>query len=453
MVLAVLGCGGSGGSAGPAPEPPIESPTPGPSTATPPTAVPTPTATASSEPAPGELDPRFGDGGKTIVAFSGTVAVFHRGLRVTSDGGTEVLAGVGVPFDVPFELVRIRLRADGQPDPDVGPNGIARPLPELRPWAAAFAPDGGAVVAGEETGPLSRIVVMRLTPAGTVDEAFGRDGVATTRLHSVADALPLADGRIVLAGVRDFEPLLERLTAEGDPDETFGDRGLARLPRAPLSEDGGSYSPSHLAVTADGRVLLSATYFVAIVSRPVLFAFTSSGDLDPGFGMEGLVEDGAVFSTGAIDVAADGRIGWLVGGRLVLLRGEDGGRIAEILVPPTEYGGGSGPFRVTADGGFVAAGAAFVPDEPRRFDCGNQSGGVCLRLAFLLQRFSADGVGDPDFGDAGMVLTDPGDGYGAQDTGASAFLLEPPGRITVAGAACRAPFVCDLMVLRTGAGG
>jgi uncharacterized delta-60 repeat protein len=449
--LGLLGCGGSGASTTELePGPPIEAPTPVP--AEPPSATPTPgpTATGSNAVAPGALDPRFGDGGRTIVPFSGTVAVFHRGLRVSADGRTSILAAIGPADGTLSDLARIELLPDGQPALEVGSGGVARPVPELRPWRAAFTPDGGAVVVGEHVDHAEALVVMRLTPAGTVDAGFGRDGIATTHLEVVADALPRDDGSILLVGRSGFEPVLERLTAAGDPDETFGDRGLARFPPVPVSEDGGSYDPRSLAVTDDGRILVSATYFVAIIFRPILFAFKASGELDLAFGAGGIVEDSAILPTGSFDITVDGRIVWIVRDRFVVLRADDGERLAEIPVPQTEYGGGPGGFEIADDGAFVAAGPIFVPDEPRRFDCGNQSGGVCLRLSFLLQILLPDGRGDPDFGESGSVVTDAGEGYGAQDTGPSAHTRAPTGRITVAGAACRAPFVCDLIVLRHG---
>ena len=40
------------------------------------------------------------------------------------------------------------------------------------------------------------------------------------------------------------------------------------------------------------------------------------------------------------------------------------------------------------------------------------------------------------------------DPNGAQDTGFGVAALAPAGRITVAGVACRAPFVCDVAVAR-----
>ena len=88
VTLCVLGCGGSGGSGtGPGPMS-GGSPTIGLWTPALPTPVPIPTATASSELAPGELDPSFGDGGRAVVPFSGTAAVFRRGLLVRTAPGS-----------------------------------------------------------------------------------------------------------------------------------------------------------------------------------------------------------------------------------------------------------------------------------------------------------------------------------------------------------------------------
>ena len=102
-------------------------------------------------------------------------------------------------------------------------------------------------------------------------------------------------------------------------------------------------------------------------------------------------------------------------------------------------------------GGSNAAPSA-EPSSPklRRFECRISSGGVCQRLALLVQRLRADGSADTRFAGNGAVITDTDPPYGAQDTSFTTFVLAPERRITAAGIACRAPFECDLVVARYG---
>jgi hypothetical protein len=71
-------------------------------------------------------------------------------------------------------------------------------------------------------------------------------------------------------------------------------------------------------------------------------------------------------------------------------------------------------------------------------------------LAPSVSRLGADGTPDARFGGTGTVVTDSAPPNGAQGTGYSKFALVPAHRITAAGTACRAPFVCDVVVARYG---
>ncbi len=106
--------------------------------------------------------------------------------------------------------------------------------------------------------------VARLLPNGEPDPSFGEEGVRylmSGESGSFPRALSiLADGAIVVsgalggAGSGENRPLVARLTADGDLDETWGGDGIAVVP-ADGDEYLWSYAVDH-AVLGDGDVLL-----------------------------------------------------------------------------------------------------------------------------------------------------------------------------------------------------
>jgi hypothetical protein len=179
------------------------------------------------------------------------------------------------------------------------------------------------------------------------------------------------------------------------------------------------------------------SYDVAIVTFPVLFAFDEHGAVDPSFGANGVVDFERTFGPGVMVEADD------AGGAWVLHRGfvhvlADGAvdpryRSRTDLIEPATFGR-------EPDHRAVFAGSASLPGAPGR-------GG------FSLQASLADGSPDPELEPEEIVKIDLGPTYGEYPTGAQALSLAPAGRVTVAGAACERPYVCDVAVVRYGAGG
>lgn len=442
VAFAVVACGG--GSAGDQPGAP--SPSPLPSTAASPSATPPsapPPAPTMSRVDPGQLDASFGDGGLAVVRVGGPLGLPPRGLVVLADGRTALLAMRGSVDGSSSELLRIELPADGRAADAV----VTRPLPELRAPVAAFAPDGSAMAIGRRG---AEIVATRLTPAGDLDTTFGRDGFASTGLESASDVLPLAGGASIVLGDRDGAQGLVRLDADGSRDASFGRDGFATPPAAPAPEEGGRYVLRQLGATSGGELFVAGAYNVAIVSMPRLFAFTASGEIDAAYGDAGIVAPSLLWPASHLLIGRDDLVRLLVRDQVFLLDA-DGQVVATVELADTPYGAGFGALGEAPDGGLILVGSSWVPDEPRRFGCGNRSDDTCLRLAIAAQSIRADGTVDQGFGDGGIAVTDLPAPYGAQDTRAQAVVAAPEGRITVAGLACPRPYDCDVVVLRYGA--
>jgi uncharacterized delta-60 repeat protein len=116
--------------------------------------------------------------------------------------------------------------SDGDLDPAFGANGVAHTgLTNTQAYATAIRPDGRVVVCGfytDQTQPLwvEEFFVAQYLPDGSLDSAFGNDGIAYVDFSAYEDTCTSLtiqpDGRIVAAGYRHSAVPLWRL------DRPFG---------------------------------------------------------------------------------------------------------------------------------------------------------------------------------------------------------------------------------------
>ncbi|MGH8172010.1 MAG: hypothetical protein ACREPX_02610 [Rhodanobacteraceae bacterium] len=181
--------------------------------------------------------------------------------------------------------------------------------------AVAMQPDGKLVFAGDcfscEGGHL--VVALRVTANGTVDSTFGDDGwsIFVTEEHVEISSLAIDPwGRAVLGGSAetdeepDDRPWLMRLTPSGHPDPAFGNgSGFSFLAGVPSA--GGDWRTPAIAIDADGSIVLALDNAGAGVARA-----RADGSLDTTFangGFRDMVrEDGAEMR--AVAIRGDHRI-------------------------------------------------------------------------------------------------------------------------------------------------
>ena len=263
----------------------------------------------------------------------------------------------------------------GKVTTNVGASGSA--------FAVALQPDGKIVVAGDAGGTFPSekrtFALARYTPNGRLDLTFGSGGKVTTDFggDTSASASALAiqpDGKIVVAGSAGAgggagDFALARYNPDGSLDLTFGTAGKV------TTDFGDSDAASALALRPDGRIVVAGTTGTLFAGNNnfALARYTPNGSLDFTFG---------------------------AGGKVITDFGGDDLASALILQP---------------DGRIVVAGS---------------TGTFLFSNAFALARYNPDGGLDPTFGTGGMVTADFGGGNSAS---ASALVLQPDGRIVVAG--------------------
>ena len=249
----------------------------------------------------GTIDNSFGNGG--LATFSrgelmlpGSFFGFSVRVVELTDGQLMLLT------DVRDDLLFLRFTADGILDTSFATAGISMLDISGREDTlrdAVVTSDGSIVVVGEIDNPASSSAsdpfVLRLTTNGTLDSSFGTNGVSVVGspgpdiLANSFDAVTLsADGKIVAVGtVRNSEAfeigddlLVARFMANGSPDLSFGNAGLAIL-------DAGSNLEVLLAVDTNtaGEVFATGERDNDLI----LVKLLENGTPDASFGAQGLV--------------------------------------------------------------------------------------------------------------------------------------------------------------------
>ena len=268
------------------------------------------------------LDPTFGSAGTvSLDSRSGSIAV-------QPDGKVVVTGLAGDVSNYAFALARYS--ADGSPDLAFGPDGNGRVVTDVtpvsdHPVAVAIAPGGQILVAGTNgdfgtSSTAGDFLLVRYTPDGILDSAFGNGGVVITdvarRQDIVSAMLVQPDGKVVLAGYDTigFQGLaasarrvaLARYAADGSLDRSFGSDGivLTDFPSSP------SEWLTSAALQPDGGIVVRAGIATSFASNDsVLLRYTGAGAMDDTFG-------------GGQPVRADGfNVAVAPGGRILVLGG------------------------------------------------------------------------------------------------------------------------------------
>lgn len=376
--------------------------------------------------APGDLDDTFGDEGVALSAIGDEGAV---AIALQADG--RILTATLANAAGDEATLRItRFTSTGDVDATFGSGGTASVvlgvdrLTKVRALLRQSS-DSKIVVGGHAIDAFS---VTRLTNAGALDAGFATGGTATTRILGDDEVFALAqqaDGRILAAGRADdgsdSDFAIVRYTTAGQPDGSFSGDGIQTV------DFGGEDVARAVAVQGDGSIVVAGVT-VGNTANIALARLTSSGGPDVGFGNSGKVttsvsagDDGAW----AVLVQGDGRIvvAGDADGDFVLVRytstgeldaGFGTGGIARTDVSSDAHDSARALVR-QGDGKLVAAGIA---NPGRASD-------------FALVRYTAGGQPDSTFGNGGIATTSVAATFAEQLTG---LALQVDGRLVAAGA-------------------
>ena len=318
--------------------------------------------------------------------------------------------------------------AAGGLDPSFGDGGTVTKFIQGGASAAAVVrePSGNIVVAGEAG---QNFVVARFLPSGLHDPSFTSKGFVRTSFGSSTSQafalVRLTDGRLVAGGSTfstsgDGEFALARYDTGGTLDPTFGSGGQV------VTHVSGDHDTIRgLALQSDGK-LIACGFTIPLnggTNTGRLARYDESGNLDPTFGVGGIVSTPA-FERGiaALALQSDGRI---------VVVGSTANELAVARYTTTgtlDSSFGSGGITTTNVPGVLrTVGAAIAIDANGRIIAG---GAVAQGspLQAVVVRYLDDGTPDPSFDGDGIVTL--GDEQGNE---IRAVAVQPDGKIVVAG--------------------
>ena len=275
----------------------------------------------------GDLDPTFGSSGTLTTSFGPTRQDQGYAVAVQPDGKV-VVAGDSY-HGSGYDIAVARYTELGDLDPSFGAGGrVLTPFPGTgaSTRAVAIQEDGNIVVAG---GTAGLFLVVRYTPDGALDPAFGAGGIVTTDfggLGATAVAIEIqTDGKIVVAG-RAGQTVngaaknvfaLARYETDGALDATFGTGGLVTTSFGVFTNPG--EIARALAIQPDGKIVVAGYTTLNDGLHLALARYQMNGALDPLFYGGGVLDQpGKIIGVArgtwanAVAVQTDGRI--LVGG-------------------------------------------------------------------------------------------------------------------------------------------
>ncbi len=311
-----------------------------------------------------------------------------------------------------------RLLSGGTIDTTYGSAGVATVgmgATTLVGSTSAVQSDGKLLVPSEQgTSGHYAMTVTRLDADGSRDATYGAGGTATAGFFALNDnsgntQLALgADGKAVLAGNGDglnganayaAQVDVERFTATGAADATFGTGGIVKLAPSGLTHVGA------VAVDAAGHVFVAGE----TASGLAVARLTSAGALDINFGQDGISTVPLTGSAGSISTLAfeaDGSL--LVGGGVAPSGSSDGAWTFAHLTHSGEWDSSFGSSGLVTTPFDQWSPTALVPLPGGGF----VTGGMIDDQAGLAQ-YTAAGQLDPSFGSAGVTTPTGGTGLGS----------------------------------------
>jgi uncharacterized delta-60 repeat protein len=259
----------------------------------------------------GKGDPTFGRGGVTVLRGIRAGCASCPLAAVASDGAVVLAASSGSASAGQFTVVRVT--PDGGLDPAFGQGGVAIVPGGGIARAVALQPDGTILATGVRGA--SRVgytgVLARLTPAGILDPAFAGGAPVQTPMRAPHQLLLQPDGSVLVLGAEGNAGRVARYTAAGALDTSFGDQGVVAL------AEGVQGTAARLLPERDGQALVvggsrgasvSNDPFVPAGGAVVVVRLGADGRPDPVLGGDAGVAVRVGFGGGDLDSRSAGRV-------------------------------------------------------------------------------------------------------------------------------------------------
>ncbi|MEO8591394.1 MAG: T9SS type A sorting domain-containing protein [Flavobacteriales bacterium] len=188
----------------------------------------------------GVLDTTFGVNGLATIPVNAVGSSSFQGIAVQPDGKI-VATGYFGETEWWYTLLLVRFNAGGTLDDSFSVDGIVKynyGNVDDQGQDLELTDDGSILVAGRTVTVTYNYstLLMKFTPDGEVDASFGTAGAVEEDLDDFDYGWEMAlqaDGKIIMAGTsgdgppNGFDLAVWKYQADGTPDMTFGDNGLA----------------------------------------------------------------------------------------------------------------------------------------------------------------------------------------------------------------------------------
>lgn len=276
---------------------------------------------------------------------------------------------------------------------------------------------------------------------GDLDPTFGNGGKVSTDFNNTIDELSRMalqpDGEIVAIGSTRTQNgsnkyALARYNSDGTLDQSFGTGGKVTTVVANVLEN-----VNALLLLPDGKIMIGGSIALptTVNSSWALLRYNSNGTLDATFGSNGIVTTNIgpdLDSIGRLAFAGDDKI--VAVGNTSISRPPGEQRNSNIALARYNPDGSLDPsFRTNgitvSDFGPVPnyfaddATALLIQPDGKIIVAGDSDGGGYY--GFLVARYNANGILDATFGNAGFTKTDVGNGF---EDGACDAVLQPDGK-------------------------
>lgn len=212
----------------------------------------------------GSLDTSFSGDGKVTTDFR-SVGNYGQDIAIDSSGRIIVVGAMAHTTGMlgKYDVMVVRYNPNGSLDASFGGTGIVTlPGNFEQEMGLAVQPDGKVVVtSGNSNGSNDDVAVIRFDDAGNLDGTFDGDGVVITTVSATSFDTPRsmtiqADGKILIAGTtqeigQNSRFLVARYNGDGSLDAAFGSNGLVSTPVASFAV------AEEVAIQPDGKIVLA----------------------------------------------------------------------------------------------------------------------------------------------------------------------------------------------------
>jgi uncharacterized delta-60 repeat protein len=390
---------------------------------------------------PGDLDETFGTKGMSLYddPFQGTTSNEEgRGVAIQQDGKIVVAGYSHSSAPVLASALVLRFDASGVLDNTFGTNGVVTfdaATGVIDGYGVSIQADGKIIVVGDSGAPNPNVILARLNTDGTLDITFGTGGVAAFDVNNSDYGYAVAvqtDGKIVVVGqtstATERYALVLRCNSDGTLDGAFGVNGIVTY------DSPGWDVANGVAMQSDDKIVVTGStslpYPSTSLTDVLVFRLNGDGTLDNAFGANGVATFDLIYDEGmSAMIQPDGKI-VIAGGvwsfssshnAVLVLRYKNDGTLDD------SFGTGGVVTYNPDDADYLfGKGAALQPDG-KIIVVGYiwDSAGI----NFLVLRYNTNGTLDTTFGGDGMSEYKKGEG----NAGGYGVAIQSDGKLVVSG--------------------